>query len=112
MSNVKFSVFHNVTGKFIVYGNEKSNAVRDAMAQGHTRIDGEYDNGYMLVNGVVVVDPDKVQKEQDKETRRQGYKDAKAVITATTGGFKQGNSLDADAVNDFLIEVQKMVANS
>ena len=110
---MRVTMFDKVTGKRLNGGSKNSPHIQALVAQNHIVVAGNIPKGkmYDIPNSIVVDDPDYINNQNAKAQRKQDRKDAKTAIGAVTGDFKSGPNLDADKVNDFLLELKKYIDN-
>jgi len=96
---MKVSIFDKDTGKFQIYGNTNSPKVADLMTAGHKWVEEKHSAQVMwdFNLNTAVPDPDWAAKQNQKAQDQQNWDDMRDFFT-NTATVKQGNSLDADAV--------------
>ena len=99
---MKVSIFDNVSGKFLAYGNKTDERIQALITAGHRIVEERHDQSKKWENGAIVEDAQYTSRKQAKETKRTNKGKAIKRLAAITGEFTQGGGLDAAKVNSAL----------
>jgi len=114
MSSSKGSVFDDADGRFLIYGNSKSQKIEDLVASGDIWAEGVNGGGpnYLMWNGTQAVPDDariaeENQAEADKEAMKEAKKDSATDFETLVASLPNWSKDDIQQAMEYLVIITK-----